>query len=87
MKGMIEEKRIRWMSWIWGNEKHFHLLVITSFDIQGQKGVRLVTLAFRDYALIWWTSMIDDIARGVHHSQRFLHKSTLEKLSGKRQEC
>ncbi|RDY04993.1 hypothetical protein CR513_11223, partial [Mucuna pruriens] len=39
--------------------------VITSFDTQGQKGVRLVTLAFVDYALFWWTSMMDDIKRGI----------------------
>ncbi|RDY09315.1 hypothetical protein CR513_06317, partial [Mucuna pruriens] len=35
--------------------------VISSFDIQGQKGVRLVTLAYEDYALIWWTSMMDRV--------------------------
>ncbi|RDX97772.1 hypothetical protein CR513_19414, partial [Mucuna pruriens] len=36
--------------------------VITSFDIQGRKGVRL---AFGDYAFIWWTTMLDDIRRDV----------------------
>ncbi|RDX94982.1 hypothetical protein CR513_22556, partial [Mucuna pruriens] len=57
MKGMIEEKRIRGMR----NCKlkvyiDYELKVgqvITSFDIQGQERVRLVTLAFGDYALIW----------------------------------
>ncbi|RDX84251.1 hypothetical protein CR513_34726, partial [Mucuna pruriens] len=27
--------------------------------------VRLITLAFGDYALIWWTSILDDIRRGI----------------------
>ncbi|RDX94944.1 hypothetical protein CR513_22604, partial [Mucuna pruriens] len=39
--------------------------MITSFGIQGQIGVRLVTLVFGDYSLIWWTSMLDDIRRGI----------------------
>ncbi|RDX90706.1 hypothetical protein CR513_27409, partial [Mucuna pruriens] len=28
-------------------------------------GVRLVTLSFGDYALIWWNTMLDDMKRGV----------------------
>ncbi|RDY09302.1 hypothetical protein CR513_06328, partial [Mucuna pruriens] len=39
--------------------------MITNFGIQGQRGVRLVTIVFGDYALIWWTSMSDDIRRGI----------------------
>ncbi|RDX96571.1 hypothetical protein CR513_20745, partial [Mucuna pruriens] len=39
--------------------------MITSFDIQGRKGVKFVTLALGDYGLIWWTSMMDDIRRGI----------------------
>ncbi|RDY10288.1 hypothetical protein CR513_05229, partial [Mucuna pruriens] len=39
--------------------------MITNFGIQGQRWVRLVTLAFGGYALIWWTSMSDNIRRGI----------------------
>ncbi|RDX72967.1 hypothetical protein CR513_47482, partial [Mucuna pruriens] len=61
VKGLIEEKRIRGMI----------KQVITSFDIQDRKRVRLITLPFGDYSLIWWTFMMDDIRkeRDLFHLQ------------------
>ncbi|RDY00304.1 hypothetical protein CR513_16538, partial [Mucuna pruriens] len=39
--------------------------LITSFSVQGRKGVSLVAVALEDYALVWWTSLMDDIRRGI----------------------
>ncbi|RDX95949.1 hypothetical protein CR513_21458, partial [Mucuna pruriens] len=39
--------------------------LITSLGIQGRKGVSLVVVALEDYALVWWTSLMDDIRRGI----------------------
>ncbi|RDX82128.1 hypothetical protein CR513_37123, partial [Mucuna pruriens] len=35
------------------------------FGVQGRKGVSLVVVALEDYALVWWTSLMDDIKRGI----------------------
>ncbi|RDX97126.1 hypothetical protein CR513_20145, partial [Mucuna pruriens] len=39
--------------------------LITSFGVQGRKGVSLVAVALEDCALVWWTSLMDHIRRGI----------------------
>ncbi|RDY12111.1 hypothetical protein CR513_03136, partial [Mucuna pruriens] len=39
--------------------------LITSFDVQGRKGVSLAVVALEDYVLVWWTSLMNDIRIGI----------------------
>ncbi|RDX80875.1 hypothetical protein CR513_38509, partial [Mucuna pruriens] len=39
--------------------------LITNFGVQGRKGVNLVVVALEDYALVWWTFLMDDIRKGI----------------------
>ncbi|RDY03943.1 hypothetical protein CR513_12405, partial [Mucuna pruriens] len=39
--------------------------VVGCINLHGRKVVRLVTLEFGDYALVWWTEVLEDIRRGV----------------------
>ncbi|RDX98244.1 hypothetical protein CR513_18854, partial [Mucuna pruriens] len=39
--------------------------ILGCFNLHGRMVVRLVTLEFGDYALIWWTQMLEDIRRGI----------------------
>ncbi|RDX97896.1 hypothetical protein CR513_19271, partial [Mucuna pruriens] len=37
--------------------------VLNCFNLHGRKVVRLITLEFGDYALIWWTQFLDNMKR------------------------
>ncbi|RDX82240.1 hypothetical protein CR513_37000, partial [Mucuna pruriens] len=39
--------------------------LMTNFGVQGRKGVSLVIVALEDYALVWCTSLMDDIRREI----------------------
>ncbi|RDY03257.1 hypothetical protein CR513_13175, partial [Mucuna pruriens] len=38
--------------------------ILGCFNLHGRRVVRLVTLEFSDYVLVWWTQVLEDIRRG-----------------------
>ncbi|RDX69095.1 hypothetical protein CR513_51841, partial [Mucuna pruriens] len=62
-RGDLDMSKCKLPPFLWNYKLEFYIdwelkveQVVTSFDIKGRKG---------DYALIWWTTMLDDIRRGV----------------------
>ncbi|RDX90011.1 hypothetical protein CR513_28167, partial [Mucuna pruriens] len=37
--------------------------ILNCFNLHGRKVVRLITLEFGDYVLVWWTQFLDDLKR------------------------